>query len=500
MSDRVLVEEQQTDRPRTRLLKVTVAPEAVDEGLRRVARQVSRHLNIPGFRPGRAPYPLVEQRVGRTYLLQEFLEQEIHRLVQEALQKAEAEPGFSVELREVELEPPSFVIEVPLKPKVDLDDYLNVRVPYEPPEVTDEEVDTFIRENFLSSRVTVEEVSEPAQYGDEVDAIVTIRVGEETIEEETELAIDLDEGEEFYLPGLIAQVVGMAPGEEKTFTLEVPENHAWRRYGDRAEVHVRVARVRRPRWPELTPELVKELDPEAESPEAFREQVREALKQEKEAQYRQEYLEKVFEALKDRGVTVEYPPLVEERAIEEYLENVRRYAQDIGTTYEQLLQSLGKTEEELRREVAPRVREALWRSFVIGEILERHKPELKPEDLSRAAFHYVREHAIPVPVIERMLQESEQFREDFVQRAFIMRGEEILMAIARGEWQAEEAEAESTSEEGAAQEAEAASESEEGASAEAAEQPTASTEAAEQGADVSIGEETSGEEKEVTQP
>ena len=450
MSTRVRVEELPTDKPRTRVLKVEVTDEALQQGLRQIARAISRQIQIPGFRPGKAPYELVERRVGRTVLLREFLEQNIENLLAEALQQQNLSPAYPVEFLRLELDPPLFEVEVPLEPEVELGDYLNVRVPYEEPEVTDDEVEEVIREHVLRPLSTWEAIDEPIAEGDRVEAQLTIQVGEKRMESNTEVTLDIREGAEYYLPGLVEQLIGLKSGEEKTFTLPVPEQHPWREHGEEATVTVKVHTVQRERLPELTPEVLEQISTDAETVEELRDIIRQNLEHERREHYRREYLDKVFQALKERGVKVTYPPLLLERMLEQYIKELQRYAQRMGLTYEELLKAAKKTEEELREEARRDYAEALWRSLVVSEILQQQQVELRPEDLTEVATEYVLRYGVSAERFAELVQKDESLRDSLFHEALVRRGEDVLIAIARGEWETatEEASVPETTEEG----------------------------------------------------
>ena len=480
MAERVRVEDLNTDRPRTRLLRIQVKEDALRQGLQRVAREVSRHLRIPGFRPGRAPYRLVEQRVGRQYLLEEFLEKELESLLAEAFGQAGVEPAFEVELRSLEWEPLTLEIEVPLEPKVDLDDYLSIRIPYEEPTVTEEEVERYIQREFLMEHATWEPVDEPAQEGDQVDAIVTIRVGDEVVEDNADVVVEIDPESQYYLPGFPKALLGVKPGEEKTFTLPVPEGHPWREHGEEATFTVQVQEVKRLRFPELTSDLLQEIDPDADTPEALREKVREFLQTTEAEVARQAYLDKVYDALLER-VTVEYPPLLLERLVERHLEDLKTFAEkEMRVPFERFLEALGKSEEQLREEVREDLDRTLRKGFIADAVLQKHQPELTPEDFQQTVIHFILEHGMKPEDINRRLEQDAEFREDFMRHAYTRKAEDILIAIARGEWQEPEGgEAEAGETEGTAEEAAPVTEeaAEAPAAAEAADDATPAAEA-----------------------
>ncbi len=427
MNERVIVEELESGKPRTQSLKIHVQEEALRKGLERIARDVSRQIRIPGFRPGRAPYPIVERHVGRRYLLEEFVEREIDNLVQEALDLINVKPAYPLELVHIDLEPLTIQVDVPLEPTVDLGDYLNIRIPYEPPQVTEEDVDKFF-EDLLASRGTWEPVDEPAQAKDRVTATVSIQVGDHT-EKDENVEIPLDE--ESYLPGFVEELVGVKAGDVREFDLPVPEDHPWREHGEEAHFTVTVHEVKRLNVPELTPELIKELNPDVETEEELREIVRENLQQERERLARQEYQEKVLEAVEEQA-TVEFPPVLVERYLDEYIRHLKEYFQRLGITWDQYLSLLQKSEEEIREERREEAEKSIRREIIVDHLIKTHHLSIRHQDVRDVALDYISRYGMLAEEFWTRLNEDESFRQEVIRDAGIARALAFLADIAMG--------------------------------------------------------------------
>ena len=427
MNERVTVEQLESGKPRTQSLKIQVREEALRKGLERIARDVSRKVRIPGFRPGRAPYPIVERHVGRRYLLEEFVDREIGNLVNEALDMLEIEPAYPLELVDIDLEPLTIQVDVPLAPSVDLGDYLNIRIPYEPPQVTEEDVDKFF-EDLLISRGTWEPVDEPAGEKDLVVATVLVQVGEH-IEKDEDIEIPLED--EVYLPGFAEQLVGMKAGDTKEFELPVPEEHPWREDGEKAHFTVTVHEVKRLNIPELTPELIKELNPDVESEEELRSIVRENLEIERKRQAMQEYRKKVLEAVEEQA-TIEFPPVLVERYLDEYLQYMKQYFEDLGITWDQYLSLLQKSEEEVREEHRATAEESIRREILVDHLFETHGLQIRDEDLWEVALDYISRYGMTVEEFWKRLNEDEAFQQEVLREAGIVRALAFLADIAQG--------------------------------------------------------------------
>ncbi len=103
-------------------MTIELGPERTEEALHRAARQVAKRVNIPGFRRGKAPYQTVLRNFGREALLNEILDDLGQEVYKEALDNEKIDPFARAEISDVDLNPVTFKLVVPLAPEVDLGD------------------------------------------------------------------------------------------------------------------------------------------------------------------------------------------------------------------------------------------------------------------------------------------------------------------------------------------------------------------------------------------
>ena len=154
--------------------KLTVEVEVdVMEGMkRRAARKIARRVRIPGFRPGKAPYQVIVRQLGEGAILEEALEMLVEDIYPKIIEDTEIKPYGPGSLDNVvSLEPPVLEFMVPLDAEVTLGDYRSLRKPYEPSEVSDDDVNKVL-ENLRERQAVIEPVERPAQEGD----LVTVRL------------------------------------------------------------------------------------------------------------------------------------------------------------------------------------------------------------------------------------------------------------------------------------------------------------------------------------
>ena len=112
---------------------VELEPAQMEGAKHRAARRISERKNIPGFRPGKAPYDVVVRSFGESVIVEDAVDLLLDEVYPKALEEAKLEPGASGSLEKVEdLEKnPKFSFIVPLAPSVDLGDYRSLRMPYD---------------------------------------------------------------------------------------------------------------------------------------------------------------------------------------------------------------------------------------------------------------------------------------------------------------------------------------------------------------------------------
>ncbi len=148
-------------------MAIQLGPERTQEALQRAARLVSRRAKIPGFRPGKAPFATVMRMFGRDAVLNEITEDLGQEVYREALDIEKLEPYGQAGLEDVQMDPLTFKLVIPLRPTVELGDYRSIRLETPQASVSEADVDAII-EKERAARATSTAVERPAAFGDTV--------------------------------------------------------------------------------------------------------------------------------------------------------------------------------------------------------------------------------------------------------------------------------------------------------------------------------------------
>ena len=126
-------------------LTVETDQESFDKAKYIAARELSKNRNIPGYRPGKAPYQLIVNHLGEAAIMDRALENYLDEIYPDVLDELDEEPYGPGKLEEVKsLEPPVFEFVIPLQPEVELGDYREIRVDYQESEVSEDDVDEMV--------------------------------------------------------------------------------------------------------------------------------------------------------------------------------------------------------------------------------------------------------------------------------------------------------------------------------------------------------------------
>ncbi len=349
------------------LLTVEIAEETVQKAMRKTARRIARQYNIPGFRKGKAPYNVVVRAAGEETVRQEAAEALLEQLYPQVLKQAEIEPYAEGNLEDINLNPLVFKIRVPLQPLIDLGDYRSLRREPDPPEVTDEELASELK-NLQWHNAMLDVVTRPARPGDAVSLwLLEGRINDEVVVHEHHVKIALVAKDYFIAPGFIETLVGMSAGEEKTFSLTMPEDFEDEDLqGEDVEFTVNVEEVYQRTLPGLDDALASAVGP-FETLEELKDDIRQWILNYKTDEATDNYLRALVKDL--IAITeVRYPPIMEEEWVDALLEETKTSVeQRQDMEWEDYLRLQGQTEKQVREKLRPEAVRRLREGLVMGK-------------------------------------------------------------------------------------------------------------------------------------
>ncbi len=365
-------------------LTVEMDADEVAKATEAAYRRLVVRANVPGFRKGKAPRPILERYLGKDALLEDAL----NHLIPEVLDQAIKEQGIEAMARpEVELvkteTPVTFKAVIALRPTVEGGDYRSLRMAKEKVETTESGVNDVL-DNLRHHHATWEPVERPAQFGDMAVLSIHSTVGDKPFFNQESVQYLLREGSSSPLKGFVEQIAGMKKDDEKEFQLSFPEDYPQADLvGKEASFKVRVLETKEEKLPQLDDSLAKQINPEYETLDKLRTYVTESLTQRAEDQARIEYENRVVDAV--IGVSkVEFPPVLVESEIDHLLTEQQRRLQAAGAGgLEEYMRITKKTAQQLRDDLRPAAVKSITRHLVLDKIAVDNKIEPSEEEVNQ---------------------------------------------------------------------------------------------------------------------
>lgn len=281
-------------------LEVEVPYEELKPALDKVYKDLSDQVNVPGFRRGHVPARIIDQRIGRGYVIEQAVNQHLGEYYAGALRENDLVPLAQPEVDVTELPNVTgaaggklvFTAEVEVLPALEIPSLADETVEVDPVEITDDDIDAeldHLRDRFA----TLTTVERAAENGDYTSIDMEAHIGDELIDQVTGVSYEV--GSETMLEGLDAALTGLKAGEsaEFTSTLKGGEHE-----GEEAHVDVTLKSVKVRELPEVDEDFVQ-MASEFDTVDELREDLREQVRQRKASDQAVAARDKVLDRLRE---------------------------------------------------------------------------------------------------------------------------------------------------------------------------------------------------------
>lgn len=427
------------------LLSIELDTDQIEQARQSVYRQMANRYNIPGFRRGKAPMPIVQRFVGQSFFDQEVIDKLINDAYPAAVAEVNIEPVTRPELDLTDWkpgEPLRFTAKVTTKPEVTLGQYTGLEIPREEPMVDEAAVDhdlDSMRQAF-AQLVDVPEAT-PVASGSVAVIDFTGYVDDQAFEGGTAEAYPLEIGSGSFVPGFEDGLVGAMVGEERDVKVTFPVNYAGELGGKEALFKVKVKAHKRRELPAADDEFARKAAPlaglkaeEGFGIEALRAEVRRRLEAAAARRVATEYEDAVVGKVAELA-QMDVPEVMIERATDarrqEYEEMFRRNGADLA----QYLAEQEMTEEALRANMRPAATESVRRELVLEAVGRREGIVATEQEVDERIRTFAQlRNEDPAQVRERLAENDgiEQLRDEITRRKVIdyLVGAQVAVAPA----------------------------------------------------------------------
>lgn len=423
-------------------LKVELTPQEVDQAFERTYKQLVQRVNIPGFRKGKAPRPVVERLLGHELFVHEATEEAVRWGYRKAVDEVHLTPIDEAEINagdgdhdHVEAGHPfQFEATVAVRPDVQLPDYKTIHLDRPEVEVDEQDIDDLIR-RLQESHATLEPVVRPAQIGDVVTMNMVAKVeGIEVLNDENfEYELRDESGDDAVttpLPGLSAELTGANRGDIREVTLHLPELYVDPELADKTMfLRILVKEIKRKVPPELDDEFAQSVG-EFQTLEEVRDTLRQNLLLERKLEADEKVVGEAVEAVTSRTF-VEIPPLLIAEELDRMIDDMRGMFERQRLSFETYVEAGGKTEAQIRDDMRESAIQNVKTSLVVAAIAEAEHIEVSNREVDTALEEVLRQSA-STDVERRKLRTSNAVRSNIRNRIRRQRAIERLVAIVTG--------------------------------------------------------------------
>jgi len=373
-------------------LAIEVPFDELKSNLDAAYKKIGAQIRIPGFRPGKAPARIIDQRVGRAAVLEEAVNDALPRVYNEAVLESGVHALGQPEIEVTNLDDGqslSFTAEVDVRPEITLPDLKGIEITVDDIAVTDAEVDEqldALRERFAS----LTGVDRPVEAGDFVSIDLSAAVDGAEVEGGSAKGLSYEVGTEDLIDGLDAAITGKAAGDTVTFEATLRQGD---QAGNPADIAVTVNSVKTKELPAADDEFAQ-LASEFDIIDDLRADLRERLTRAKAlgqgSQARDRLVEKLIES-------AEFP--LPESAVQAevgYREHdvVHSLGHD-DNLFDELLASQGKTRDEFNAELRESAEKSVRAQFVLDAIADAEQVTVRDAELTEYLVRQAARYNMP---------------------------------------------------------------------------------------------------------
>jgi trigger factor len=386
-------------------LTIEVEPPRVKQAFDRAARELAKQVNVPGFRPGKAPRRIIEQRIGQGAIAQQALEDSLTDYYLEAVEAEDVtpvgQPDVDIEAF-TEAEGCTFTATIEVRPELDLPDHTGVAVTFPEWDVDDAAIDEQLeqmRERFAE----VEVVERAAAGGDLVTIDLAVEIdGTELESARVEDAL-YEIGSGGVTPKLDDELIGVSAGDEFIYVDDLPQEYP-EHGGEEATFRVTVTDVRAKELPDLDDDFATTAS-EFDTIQELRADLRTSLLRRSIQQAHHDLRGSVVEAYLG-NVEVTLPPSMITADADQRVQQLEHQAEQYGAALEQLLEMQDTTREAFEENAREQAEQTVKAQLVLDALANSLEVGVESEDIDREIVRHAQSNGMPPQKVARIIQEQ----------------------------------------------------------------------------------------------
>ena len=374
------------------VLSVEVDADQVSKSIEQAYSRLAPRVRIAGFRPGKAPRPMIEREIGWPALRQEALDLLLPTAYNSALDEAGLDP---IDVPRVEVQQfdrgqtMRFTATVSVKPEITLKEYKDIRVPRPRTEIGDVDVDGAI-ERLRGRFAELHAVERPVQAGDFLTVDTHILKSGAVLIGESQTDAQLEVDRERLIPGLAEGLTGQAIGESRDIRLTLPADYPKKDLaGSDVIFRVTVKSIKERRLPALDDALARQVG-RGQTVAELRQEVRDELQEAAHQADEQRFENDVLKALDER-MEAEIPEALIDREVNRRLRELELRLQEQGVKMERYLAYTNSSLDVMKAEQRPQAVQKVRLELALETVAEREGLTVSDGEIEEAVTNALAE-------------------------------------------------------------------------------------------------------------
>ncbi|MFF0155259.1 trigger factor [Micromonospora sp. NPDC005203] len=356
----------------------------LEPSLKKAYREIGSQVQVPGFRRGKVPTAVIDQRVGRGTVLNEAVQEAIPENILAAVREHDLKTLGRPEVEITEFndgDSLNFTAEVDVRPEITIPDASSIEVTVDELQIDESEIDEQVK-NLRERFATLKTVERTAAEGDYVQIDLNATVDGEDVPGGQASNISHEVGSKQLLPGLDEAVVGLAAGDDTTFTTQLVGGDF---AGRDAEVAVTVRTVKEKELPELNDEFAQ-MASEFDTIEELRGDLRARVNQGKQVEQIYAARDKALAQLVE-AAEIPAPEGVVREEVESRKQAMVDQLERIGASMEEYLAAEDKTEEQIDAELTEAATEGVKVQLLLDTLADAEDVQVSDDEFGHEIVH-----------------------------------------------------------------------------------------------------------------
>ena len=416
-------------------LTIEVGAEEFEKAVNKAYLQMRGKMNVPGFRPGKAPRKIIEGMYGAEVFYEEAVNIVLPDAYEAAVQEQKLEVvGYpQVELESCGKDGVVFQCTVAVYPEVTLGQYKGLEAPKAEVKVVAADVNARLKE-MADRNSRLVSVERAVKKGDTADIDFEGFDNGVAFDGGKGENFDLEIGSGSFVPGFEDQLIGMKAGEEKDIDITFPENYTPELAGKPVVFHVKVNEVKEKQVPAIDDEFAKDVS-EFDTLKDLKADIKKKLTAER-TESAQRAFEDVLMAKVAEGIEADIPEEMVELQAERMMEQFKQQLASQGIPFDQYLKMTNTAEADFRKQAQGPAADQVKMDLAVEAIIKAEGLEASDEDVESEMKSVAEKYGMDLDTVKKYLR-PEDVKEQVIREKVVKLVADSAVAVAPAEEKAE---------------------------------------------------------------